>query len=384
VSYVKELVSDEEKFLRNGKLILMPRKFSTSNLAARLCVLSLALTGLANAWPALGEREEGRLAAVRNATDQDELVDIAFNDDSPLVRAAAVKKLTDRFQIARIAVEDDAKDGSVRAVAIAKLSDLDLLTRIAVGEETYRKGLSPEVYLHLRTVAVERIEDQAVLTQVALEDIPVDTTPVDATPVGETKEGSLRTNARILRMTAIDKITDQTLLAKVALEAKAGDACKAAVQKMTDPALLLTVMQEDKDTDLHGAAKAKLARDLLRAVTAGDIATVRLLATSFALDLRDANGRTLLMLASETGQVQVVKFLLDSGVDVNEENVIQDYVRMPNGAAVYPGPTLTVAGISSSLPGSVIVPGRRETALSLTSPISHPETRELLITAGAK
>ena len=80
----------------------------------------------------------------------------------------------------------------------------------------------------------------------------------------------------------------------------------------------------------------------------------------------------------------VVKFLLDSGVDVNEENVIQDYVRLPNGAALYPGPTVTVTEIASDLPGSVVVPGRIETALTLTSAITHPETRELLIKAGAK
>ena len=90
------------------------------------------------------------------------------------------------------------------------------------------------------------------------------------------------------------------------------------------------------------------------------------------------------MLAAECGRVEVVKFLLDSGVDVNEENVIQDYVRMPNGAAVYPGPTMTAAEIASDLPGSIVVAGRTETALTLTSAITHPETRELLIKAGAK
>jgi hypothetical protein len=342
--------------------------------AAGLIVICWTLTGLANSSPAPGDRADARAASVGNVTDQDELLEIALNDYNPIVRAAAVRKLTDRFQISRIAVDDDSKDGIVRAAAIEKLEDLDLLTRIAAGVDKYRNGLSPEVFLRLRTVAVKRIEDQALLAQVALEDIPADTT----------KDGSIRMNARILRMTAIDKLTDQTQLARVSLEGNAGDARKAALQKLRDPALLATVMQEDKDSDLREAARAKLAKALLRAATDGDAATVRLLAKSFALDLRDADGRTLLMLASETGRTEVVKFLLDSGVDVNEENVIQDYVRLPNGAALYPGPTVTVTEIASDLPGSVVVPGRIETALTLTSAITHPETRELLIKAGAK
>jgi ankyrin repeat protein len=143
-------------------------------------------------------------------------------------------------------------------------------------------------------------------------------------------------------------------------------------------------MEESKDSDLRDTAKAKLSKALLRAATDGDAATVRLLARSFALDSRDANGRTLLMLASESGRAEVVKFLLDSGVDVNAENVIREYVRMPNGAAVYPGPTMTVSEIASSYPESVVVPGRTETALSLASTTPHPEIRELLIKAGAK
>jgi hypothetical protein len=352
----------------------MPQKSSICRVAARLCVFCFALTGLANSSPAPGDKDEARAAAVRNVTDQEELVEIAINDYSPLVRAAAVRQLTDRFQIARIAVDDDSKDGMVRAVAIAKLSDLDLLTRIALGEETYRKGLSPEVYLHLRTVAAERLEDQAVLAKIALEDVPADTT----------KDGSIRTNARTLHMTSIAKITDQTLLMNVALDDKAGDERKAALQRLRDPALLARVMDETKDSDLRDTARARLTKVLLRAATDGDVATVQSLAKSFAPDLRDANGRTLLMLASESGRVEVVKFLLDSGVNVNAENVIQDYVRLPNGAVVYPGPTMTVAELAASLSGSVVVPGRRETALSLTSASAHPETRELLIKAGAK
>ena len=241
-------------------MFVILRNFPRLLPAARLCIIWCALTGLANSSPAPGDRADARAVSVGNVTDQDELLEIALNDYSPLVRAAAVRKLTDRFQIARIALEDGSKDGIVRAAAIEKLSDLDLLTRIALGEEKYRNDLDPEVYLRLRTVAVKRIEDQAVLAQVALEDIPVDTT----------KDGSIRMNARILRMTAIDNLTDQTQLAKVALEGNAGDARKAALQKLRDPALLATVMQEDRDNDLRDSARAKLSKAMLRAATDGD------------------------------------------------------------------------------------------------------------------
>jgi len=352
----------------------MAMNSSTFLVAARLCVISLAFAGSANLSPALGDKDEARAAALRKVTDEEELTEIAVNDYSPLVRAAAVKRLTNRFVIEKIAVEDDAKDGMVRAAAIAKLSDQDLLKKIALGDETYGKGLSPEVYLHLRTVAVERLEDQEVLAQVALEDIPVETT----------RDGSIGMNARLLRTAAIEKITEQALLEEVSLEGKAGDTRKAAVQELRDPELLATVMEETKDRDLRDTARAKLTRTLFRAATDGDAATVQLLAKSFAHDLKDANGRTLLMLASESGRADVVEFLLKSGVDVKAENVIQEYVRMPNGAAVYPGPTMTATEVASRFPGSVVVPGRRETALSLTSATAHPEIRELLINAGAE
>ena len=352
----------------------MAMNSSTFLVAARLCVISLAFAGSANLSPALGDKDEARAAALRKVTDEEELTEIAVNDYSPLVRAAAVKRLTNRFVIEKIAVEDDAKDGMVRAAAIAKLLDQDLLNKIALGDETYGKGLSPDVYLHLRTVAVERLEDQEVLAQVALEDIPVDTT----------KDGSIRMNARILRMAAIEKITGQALLEEVSLEGKAGETRKAAVQELRDPELLTTVMEETEDSDLRDTARAKLTRTLLKAATDGDAATVQLLAKSFALDLKDANGRTLLMLASESGRVEVVKFLLESGVDVNAENVIREYVRMPDGAAVYPGPAMTVTEVASRFPGSVVVPGRTDTALTLTSATAHPEIRELLIKAGAE
>jgi hypothetical protein len=352
----------------------MSKKHFICLVAARLCVLLLALIALTYPLPAHGDKDETRAAAVRNMTDQELLAEISVNDYSPMVRAAAVRRLDSQFLIAKIAVEDDSKDGIVREAAIERLTDPDLLSRIAAGDESYGKGLSPEVFIRLRTVAEKRIEDQTVLAKVALEDIPADTT----------KDGTLRMYARILRMTAIGKMSDQALLANVALEGKAGDARKAATQRLTDPPSLAKVMEESKDSDVRDAAKAKLAKTLLRAASVGDVGTVRLLAPSFALDLKDLNGRTLLMLASESGRGDVVKFLLDGGVDVNAENVIQEYVRMPNGSAVYPGPTETALEIASGAPGSVIVPGRRETALSLTSPITHPETRELLINAGAK
>ena len=352
----------------------MLKKFSTCLPVARLCVISLALTGLANSSPVRGDKDEARAASVRNITDQELLAEIAVNDLSPIVRAAAVKRLNSEFLIAKIAVEDDSKDGIVREAAIARVTDPDLLARIALGDESYGKGLSPAVFANLRAVAVERVVNQAVLAQVALEDSPADPTTSD----------SIRTSARILHMAAVERITDQTLLAKVALEGNASDARKAAAQKLTDPALLAQVMQDDKDADLRDVAKARLAKALSKAASDGDRATVELLSKSFPLDLRDENGRTLLMLASRNGRVDVVKFLLDNGVDVNAENVILEYVRMPNGAAAYASPTLTVSEIAAQSPGSVIVPGRRETALSLATQNGHQEIVELLTGAGAR
>ncbi len=343
-------------------------------LAARLCILATAMAGWANSSFALEKKDELRADAVRKITDQSQLAAIAVEDKSPLVREAAVKGLTDQSLLARIALEDKWKYGIVREAAVGKLTDQSLLARIALGDESYGKGLSPEVFPRLRTVAVERVADQAVLAQVALEGIPADTT----------KYGYIRMYASILRKTAVGRMTDQTLLAKVALEGKASDARTAAVQKLMDPTLLTRVMHEGNDADLRDLAKKMMVSALLRAATAGDTSTVQSLATRVPLDQRDANGRTLLMLASENGRLDVVRFLLDSGVDVNAENVIPEYVQMPNGARAYPGLTMTVSEIASRFPGSVIVPGRRETALSLTPADAPPEIKELLVKAGAK
>lgn len=345
-----------------------------SLVVARLCVLCVALTGVAHSSPAHGDKDEARAAAVRNMTDQELLSEIAVNDTSPLVRATAVKRLTDQFSLVKIAQEDESKDGLVREAAIGRITDQDVLAAIAAGDDRYGKGLNPTVFTRLRTVAAGRLVNQAVLSQVALEDAPADTTT----------DNSIRTNARSLRMTAIERMTDQTLLAKVALEGMASDARKAAAQKLKDPAMLLKVMEESNDEELRDGAKPKLNKAFLKASLDGDVATVRLLAGSLPLDLRDENGRTLLMLASKNGRVDVVKLLIESGVDVNAENVIQEYVRMPDGAAAYASSTLTITEIASQVPGSVIVPGRKETALSLAVQNSHPEVKDLLIEAGAR
>lgn len=352
----------------------MSNQFPTCLTVARLCILSIALTDLANSSPTHGDKDEVRAAAVRSMTDQDSLAEIAVNDNSPLVRAAAVRRLSSQFLISKIALEDDSKDGVVREAAIGKLQDTDLLGRIALGDESYGKGLSPGVFPHLRTVAVGRLVDQAVLAQVALEDIPADTT----------QDGSIRASARTLRLAAIQKMTDQALLAQVALEGKADDARKAAAQRLADSAMLLKVMLESEDADLRDGVRPRLTKALFKAAAAGDTATVQLLVKSLPLDSRDENGRTLLMLASKNGRVEVAKVLLDSGADVNAENDIKEYVRLPDGSAAYASPALTITEIAAQVQGSVIVPGRRETALSLASQNAHPEIKDLLVGAGAR
>jgi hypothetical protein len=352
----------------------MSKHLQGCHVVARLCVLSIALTSLAHSSSTFGDKEEARAASVRTMTDQEILSQIAENDASPMVRATAVKRLTNQFALVKIAQQDDSKDGVVREAAIGRMTDQDALAAIASGDQSYGKGINPEVFPRLRTIAVRRLVNQDVLAEVALEDVPADTT----------KDGSVKVNARILRMTAIERLTDQTLLAKVALEGMAGDARKAAAQKLTDPAMLLKLMQESQDPDLRDGAKPRLTKALFKAASDGNIATVQLLAKDIPLDSRDENGRTLLMQASKNGRAEVVKFLLDSGVEVNAENDIKEYVRMPDGTAAYATSALTASEIASQVPGAVIVPGRRETALSLATQNGHVEIKDLLVGAGAR
>ncbi|BAN48954.1 ankyrin repeat domain-containing protein [Metapseudomonas resinovorans] len=86
------------------------------------------------------------------------------------------------------------------------------------------------------------------------------------------------------------------------------------------------------------AGQAKAADDapqrLLQAAGAGDLGTVeRLLQQGVAVDVRDGQGNTPLLLATAGNRVEVARRLIDAGADVNLQNRIQDSAYLLAGAS---------------------------------------------------
>ncbi len=321
------------------------------------------------------EQETLRVNEVRKLTDQAQLARIAVEDGSAQVRKAAVEGLNDQVLLARIALEDKQKYGLVREAAVQRLTDQGLLATIAAGDKRYGEGVVDYAFPRIRTAAVEHLTNQAALVDVALEGEPED----------HTKYGYVRDEAKTLRRTAVRRILDQKLLMRVALEAKVQDTRIAALDRLKDAALLVKVAKESPNAEVRDAAGTKLSKALFDAATQGDAAALRsLLDDGAAVDSRDENGHTALMLASENGHAEAAQVLLGKGADVNATNVIASYVLTPNGGKAYPGNTTSVEEIAALIPGSVIKWGATETALSLATKNGHQEVRDLLIGAGAK
>ena len=78
------------------------------------------------------------------------------------------------------------------------------------------------------------------------------------------------------------------------------------------------------------------AQRLLQAAGAGDLASVdALLKQGVAVDVRDGQGNTPLLLATAANRVEVARRLVDAGADVNLQNRMQDSAYLLAGARGY-------------------------------------------------
>lgn len=301
---------------------------------------------------ALNERDENvRDAAVLRLTDKSLLAKIAANDAAAEVRSDAARGLTDQSLLAKIAVDDP--DAKVRGVAVFRLTDQSLSAKIAVNDSDST----------VRSFAMVCLNDQALLANIAV-----------------------NTPDAIIRRSAVIHLTDKSLLAKIAVNDQDAKVRRNALLRLNDQALLIKIAAEDTDANVRSAAKSKLGYMCLDAAKRGDTTAIQtLLSLGIDVNLADGHGRTALMYASENGNLETVRFLLEKGADVNaiHQGLELGYVLMPNGAKAYPGPTTSASQIAA-MTGGTIPREEGVTALTLATRNGHKEIMDLLIKAGAK
>jgi hypothetical protein len=157
-----------------------------------------------------------RIAGISRMTNQHALANIVCTDKVSAARRAALRKLSDPAALARVIAKAEASD--VRWAAIYKVTDTNVLMKAACeyyGWDGY-----------LNAAAVERLNDQAALAQLAR---------------AATNWPGLWT----VRRHATSKLTNQAALASIACNEHEPQICRTAVHGLTNQELLIKVL-------LHG------------------------------------------------------------------------------------------------------------------------------------
>jgi len=160
-----------------------------------------------------------RIAGINRMTDQRALAKLACTDKDSAVRKAALRKLSDPAALAKVA--SDARESDVRWAAINRVTNSAVLMKVA------RQNNGWDGYLN--AAAVERLNDQAALFQLAC---------------NATNWAGLWT----VRNHATSKLMDQEALATVACEEHEPQICRTAVRGLTNQDLLVKVL-------LHGVQR---------------------------------------------------------------------------------------------------------------------------------
>lgn len=124
------------------------------------------------------------------------------------VRKAAVEKLNDQSVLTEIAKKDESP--SVRQAAVECLNDQSVLTEIAKKDE----------YSDVRQAAVQGLDDQSVLFEIANED-----------------------ESQYVRLAAVECLDDQSILSKIAKTNKYENVAESALKKVTDQQLLAEIVE---------------------------------------------------------------------------------------------------------------------------------------------
>ena len=193
--------------------------------------------------------EQAKETAVADANAQEEalkrLAETAADEFGKkyeiwLARKAIVEKLEDQAVLSDIAKND--KDMHIRIVAIRKLNSQTLLAEIARSGEN----------IQARMAAAEGVTSQTLLAEIARSDEPRLKLAREATVAG------LVSDEDIVRQITIFKLTDQITLAEIAKDDKSEVIRKAAVGRLTDQVALLKIAKSENNSDVRLAAVGRI------------------------------------------------------------------------------------------------------------------------------
>ncbi|MGO8836579.1 MAG: hypothetical protein ACLQAH_10430 [Limisphaerales bacterium] len=157
-----------------------------------------------------------RIAGINQMTDQNALARLACTDKESTVRKAALRKISDPAAFGKAAC--DARESDVRWLAINRVTDSVVLMKVACQNNGWDG--------YLNAAAVERLNDQAALFQLA-------------------RDATNWPGLWTVRNHATSKLMDQEALATVACEEHEPQICRTVVRGLTNQDLLVKVI-------LHG------------------------------------------------------------------------------------------------------------------------------------
>lgn len=173
------------------------------------------------------EYEDIRLAAVRNIADEIFLAKVSLHDAAVSVRREAVKKVLHPQLLEKIARSeiDSIAEAETHYSATVMGKNLKMLNQLGFPtQDQVLNKIRGELHPDVRVLAVEKLDDVAVLAEVAVKD-----------------------SVAKVSLTAMEKITDQGVLQKVAETHEKKDARIAAIEKISEAAFLQKVALEDEE-----------------------------------------------------------------------------------------------------------------------------------------
>ena len=160
-----------------------------------------------------------------------------WKHSNPDVRMEAVKNLENQTLLGNIARAD--LDSRVRKTAINKLIDQNLLVKVAMNREEDKD---------VRKEAAKKLTDQSFLVKVAKKPdkrISINEKGLDYNAL-QAKSDELEKEEAEVRIEAVLRIEDQAILAEIAKEKyDSPDVLKAVLNKLEDPRLLAEIAKSD-------------------------------------------------------------------------------------------------------------------------------------------